>query len=78
MPDRNARLSENVAGRFYVDSRCVDCEVCRDIAPDNFKRIAAKRYVIVYRQPDNAEQESLCREAKECCPVEAISDDGQS
>jgi len=77
MPDRNARLPENVAGRFYVDRQCVDCEVCRDIAPDNFKRIAARRYVIVYRQPANAEQELLCREAMECCPVEAIGHDGQ-
>ncbi|MEO6726575.1 MAG: ferredoxin [Blastocatellia bacterium] len=77
MPDRNARLSENAAGSFYVDSHCVDCEVCRDIAPDNFKRIAARRYVIVFKQPDTTEQEGLCREAMECCPVEAIGDDGQ-
>lgn len=77
MPDRNARLPENTAGRFYVDGRCVDCEVCRDIAPGNFQRVAAKRYVIVYRQPENTEQESLCREALECCPVEAIRDNGQ-
>ena len=40
-------------------------------------RIAAKRYVIVFKQPDAAQQESLCREAMECCPVEAIGDDGQ-
>ena len=78
MPDRNARLPENVAGRFYVDRYCVDCEVCRDIAPDNFKRIAAKRYVIAYKQPGNTEQERLCREAMDCCPVEAIGDDGQA
>ncbi|MEP7337772.1 MAG: ferredoxin [Acidobacteriota bacterium] len=77
MPDRTARLTENVAGSFYVDSRCVDCEVCRDIAPENFKRIAARRYVIVFKQPDSAEQKSLCHEAMECCPVEAIGDDGQ-
>ena len=77
MPDRTARLPENVAGRFYVDRHCVDCEVCRDIAPDNFRRIAAKRYVIVFKQPDNANKESLCREAMECCPVEAIGCDGQ-
>jgi len=66
------RLPENVAGRFYVDSRCVDCEVCRDIAPDNFKRIAARRYAVVFKQPVTPEQESLSREALECCPVEAI------
>lgn len=71
------RLPENAAGGFYVDSRCVDCEVCRDIAPENFKRVAARRYAVVFKQPVSAEQESLCREALECCPVEAIRDDGQ-
>ncbi|MGE0887538.1 MAG: ferredoxin [Blastocatellales bacterium] len=78
MADQITRLPENVNGAFYVDSRCVDCEVCRDIAPDNFKRIVARRYLIVYQQPVNAEQESLCREAMECCPVEAIGCDKQS
>lgn len=77
MLDRNVRLPENVAGRFYVNRKCVDCEVCRDIAPDNFKRISARRYVVVFKQPVNVEQESLCREALDCCPVDAIRDDGQ-
>lgn len=77
MSDSSARLPENVPGPYYVDSRCVDCEVCRDIAPDNFKRIAARRYVIVFKQPVNASEETLCREAMECCPVEAIGDDGR-
>jgi ferredoxin len=30
---------------------------------------------IVYKQPENAEEEALCREAIEGCPVEAIGDD---
>jgi ferredoxin len=77
MPDRTARLPENFGAPFYVDSHCVDCEVCRDIAPENFRRIAAKRYVIVFSQPKDSLQENLCREAMECCPVEAIGDDGQ-
>ncbi len=77
MSNAPVRLPENVAGPFYVDARCVDCEVCRDIAPDNFRRIAAKRYVVVFKQPDTPEQEALCREAMESCPVEAIGCDGQ-
>jgi len=78
MPNSPFRLPENVSGEFYVDSRCVDCEVCRDIAPDNFKRIAVRRYVVVFQQPVNSEQNALCREAMECCPVDAIGCDGQS
>ena len=76
MPNPNERLLDNQPGRFYVDSRCVDCEVCRDIAPDNFKRKSDKRYSFVYRQPRNEVEEGLCKEAMETCPVEAIGDNG--
>ncbi len=32
------RLSENVEGEFFVDSSCIDCGVCREVAPDTFAR----------------------------------------
>jgi ferredoxin len=76
MPDLNAKTPENVAGRYYVDHTCIDCDVCRDIAPDNFTRSEDGGYSFVYRQPRTPAEESLCREALECCPVEAIGNDG--
>jgi ferredoxin len=33
-------------------------------------------YSYVYKQPVNADEEELCIEALEGCPVEAIGDDG--
>jgi ferredoxin len=78
MPDPNKRLPENVPGRYYVDSQCVDCYVCRDLAPQNFTQKKGRGYLFVYKQPENNEEESLCREAMEACPVEAIGDDGDS
>ena len=36
--DPNARVEENAPGPFYVDSTCIDCDVCRDAAPANFTR----------------------------------------
>jgi ferredoxin len=77
MPEHLDRLPENEPGRYYVDSHCIDCDVCRDIAPDNFTRDARRKYSFVYKQPDNDEEEDLCREAMEACPVEAIGDDGR-
>jgi ferredoxin len=77
MADLNSRLPDNKPGRFYVDSKCVDCDVCRDIAPDNFSRKAEKRYSFVYKQPENEEEEGLCREAMEVCPVEAIGNNSR-
>lgn len=76
MPDPNARQPENVPGAFYVDTTCIDCDVCRDIAPDNFMQQEDKGCSFVYRQPGNEQQLSLCREALAACPVEAIGSDG--
>lgn len=78
MPDQNDKVKENVLGPFYVDSSCIDCDVCRDTAPDNFKRSDENSYSFVYKQPENEEELTLCDEAISCCPVEAIGKDGTS
>ena len=70
------KYEDNVAGKFYVDSQCIDCDLCRETAPENFKREEDEGYSFVYKQPDNEEEEEQCREAMEGCPVEAIGDDG--
>ncbi|HEY0079127.1 MAG TPA: ferredoxin [Pyrinomonadaceae bacterium] len=76
MADPNDRVGENVPGEFYVDSQCIDCDVCRDTAPDNFTRSDNNGYSFVYKQPQNAEERALCEEALAACPVEAIGNDG--
>jgi ferredoxin len=77
MADRNARQPENVSGEFYVDTTCIDCDVCRDIAPDNFTRQETAGYSYVYRQPRSDQELSLCQEAMAACPVEAIGNDAR-
>ncbi len=76
MADPNDRVPENQPGSYYVDTNCIDCDVCRDTAPDNFTRSDANGYSFVYRQPSTPEELSLCEEALMACPVEAIGDDG--
>jgi ferredoxin len=71
------KVSENVAGKFYVDSQCIDCDVCRVTAPNNFQRSEEKGYSFVFRQPVDREEEAACEEAMDCCPVEAIGSDGE-
>jgi ferredoxin len=68
----NDKLPENVAGKFYVDSQCIDCDVCRDTSPANFRRNDENGYSYVYKQPETPEEFELCREAFNACPVEAI------
>ncbi len=76
MSDKNDKVKENVAGTYYVDSSCIDCDVCRDTAPVNFKRSDANSYSFVYKQPETEEEKIACEEALTCCPVEAIGNDG--
>ena len=33
MANVKLRRAENVAGPFYVDSSCIDCDACRSMAP---------------------------------------------
>jgi ferredoxin len=77
MADVANKFPQNVSGRFYVDDQCIDCDLCRETAPANFTRDADGSHSYVYKQPENAEEEALCKEAMEGCPVEAIGDDGQ-
>jgi ferredoxin len=69
------KYSENVAGIYYVDTQCIDCDLCRETAPSNFTRQDDGGYSYVYKQPSTPEEEAQCKEAKEGCPVEAIGDD---
>ena len=73
----NERLADNVRGRFYVDRECIDCDVCRDTSPENFRRNDENGYSYVYKQPDTPHEEELCKEALDACPVEAIGNDGK-
>jgi ferredoxin len=76
MADVANKYPENVAGKYYVDNQCIDCDLCRETAPDNFKRNDDGGYSFVYKQPENPDEEARCKEAKEGCPVEAIGDNG--
>jgi ferredoxin len=74
--DPNDRVEENSPGTYYVDTNCIDCDVCRDTAPDNFTRSDNNGYSFVYKQPETADERELCEEALSACPVEAIGNDG--
>jgi ferredoxin len=76
MPDRTRKVAENVAGRFYVDDTCIDCDLCRETAPLCFIRQEDEAYSYVFQQPRDAAEEAACYAAMEECPVEAIGDDG--
>ncbi len=76
MADIDNKYEDNAKGKYYVDEECIDCDLCRETAPNCFTRNDDGGYSFVTSQPDNEEDEELCREAMEGCPVEAIGDDG--
>src|SRR6266480_2707072 len=76
MADVANKYAENVAGAFYVDDQCIDCDLCRETAPASFKRNDDGGHTYVYKQPETPEEEALCKEAMEGCPVEAIGNGG--
>lgn len=77
MAELRNKLPDNEPGRFYVDSECIDCDVCRDTAPRHFARNDENGYSFVGRQPETPEETALCEEAMNACPVEAIGDDAE-
>jgi len=71
------KYPQNAAGSFYVDDQCIDCDLCRETAPANFTRNDDGGHSYVDKQPESPEEEALCKEAMEGCPVEAIGDDSE-
>jgi ferredoxin len=76
MADRERKVPGSAAGAFYVDRECIDCDLCREIAPESFERNEEEGFSFVHRQPESDGERARCREALENCPVEAIGDDG--
>ncbi|MEM6911727.1 MAG: ferredoxin [Verrucomicrobiota bacterium] len=76
MAEVENRYEINIDGDFYVDDQCIDCDLCRETAPENFGREDDEGHSFVHKQPQSEEEKALCIEAMEGCPVEAIGDDG--
>lgn len=64
------KLDDNVDGRFFVDSTCIDCGACRKFAPLNFG--ATGEFAFVKKQPQNASEELEARQAIIACPTGSI------
>lgn len=76
MANLSDRTPDNVAGRYYVDSTCIDCDQCRVTAPELFGRNADTGLTFVQKQPVTAEEIALADEAMGACATESIGNDG--
>jgi ferredoxin len=76
MANPSNRTPRNVAGRYYVDDTCIDCDMCRCDAPAVFRRDDETGFSVVYRQPTTPEEIAAAEEALAACPTESIGNDG--
>jgi glyoxylase-like metal-dependent hydrolase (beta-lactamase superfamily II)/ferredoxin len=64
------RLPGNVPGDFFVDSSCIDCDACRQIAPEIF--LDSGDVSVVQHQPENAAETERALMALVACPTASI------
>ena len=82
MADAANKQPENAGGKYYVDDQCIDCDLCRETAPENFKRQEDGGYSFVYKQPENEEQDdggigSLQSRTLQCAGTEETEQEEQ-
>jgi glyoxylase-like metal-dependent hydrolase (beta-lactamase superfamily II)/ferredoxin len=70
MADEQKRLDSNVAGNFFVDATCINCDTCRQLAPASFEEVGS--FSAVTRQPTDHGPVQQAYQALLACPVGAI------
>jgi len=78
MANFSDRLPENASGRYYVDSSCIDCDQCRELAPEFFERNEDTGLAVVARQPETADEMARVEEVLASCTTGSIGNDGAS
>jgi glyoxylase-like metal-dependent hydrolase (beta-lactamase superfamily II)/ferredoxin len=64
------RLESNLPGDFYVTTACINCDQCRQLAPDVFSEVGCNSAVT--KQPDGEEERTKAFYALVSCPTGAI------
>jgi glyoxylase-like metal-dependent hydrolase (beta-lactamase superfamily II)/ferredoxin len=70
MANLKKRLLDNVPGDFFVDSTCIDCDTCRQLAPQVFGETGEFAYV--HRQPQVPGDRRAALHALVSCPTGSI------
>ena len=70
MANPKKRVPENVPGDFFVDSTCIDCDACRQIAPSVFGEAAQTSFVKA--QPGSSTDRRQALQALLACPTGSI------
>jgi glyoxylase-like metal-dependent hydrolase (beta-lactamase superfamily II) len=74
MANRDKSVPENVAGEFFVDRTCIDCDTCRQLALTVFAE--GPGHAFVHHQPATGEDRRSALRALVCCPTGSIGSQG--
>ena len=66
------RLNENAPGDYFVDQSCIDCDTCRQVAPEIYLRLDTVGQSVVHRQPETAAERRRAAMALVACPTASI------
>jgi glyoxylase-like metal-dependent hydrolase (beta-lactamase superfamily II)/ferredoxin len=69
-------VPENIPGEFFVDSTCIDCDTCRQLAPAVFGETG--EHAFIHHQPATPEEYRSALRALVCCPTGSIGSRGKS
>lgn len=76
MANIREKYSDNVDGNFFVDRTCINCDTCRQLAPQIFSEQPDHSFVA--KQPENASEERVATLALLCCPTGSIGTTGRN
>lgn len=71
MADLNRKLAENVPGELFVDETCIDCDTCRELAPQTFGSLRNGQS-FVREQPSSEAEWRSALFAVVSCPTASI------
>jgi glyoxylase-like metal-dependent hydrolase (beta-lactamase superfamily II)/ferredoxin len=74
MANPKKRVSANVPGDFFVDTTCIDCDACRQLAPAVFGEAAETSFVKA--QPRSNDERRQALHALLACPTGSIGCQG--
>ena len=74
MANFTKRVPENVPGDFFVDSTCIDCDTCRQLAPAVFAE--GDGHAFVHHQPQEPASRRQALQALLSCPTGSIGTRG--
>jgi glyoxylase-like metal-dependent hydrolase (beta-lactamase superfamily II) len=72
MARHSDRVPENADGDFFVDASCIDCDLCRQLAPASFARSERRGQSYVASQPSNDPDRHRVLMALVTCPTSSI------